>query len=172
GRGQRGRLAAVMRVGGRRGLLERGEPLGAGIDQAEIGGVAGGERVEAIDRNIVLARGGAQRKQPFLDPLKLARIVVGGGKRRLEVCTRVIERGERGIERLRRRLDQRRRLRRAALEPTDRGRERRYRGLRARHPLLGVAQIARHLLRLHHGGALFGERRLLRRRGGQPRQLL
>ena len=51
--------------------------LRAGIDAAEIGGIAGGKRIELVDRHIVLARGGAQGEQPLLDFFKLAWVVVG-----------------------------------------------------------------------------------------------
>ena len=46
-----------------------------------------------------------------------SRIVVGGAQRRFEMAARLVERGQRGVERLHGRLDQRRRLRGAALQP-------------------------------------------------------
>ena len=64
-------------------LLQLREPLGAGVDQSEIGLVAARERAELVDRNVVFAPGGAQREQPLLDALELARIVVGGAQRLL-----------------------------------------------------------------------------------------
>ena len=157
-------LAGVRRkarLGLLRGLFQRREPLGAGIDQREIGGIALGERVERIDRRIVFAARGAQRKQPLLDPLQLLRIVIGDAQRVLEMRARLVERVERGVERLHGGLDQRRRLRAAPLQPPHRGRQRRHRRARARDRLVGIAQVARDLLGLHHAGAPVGERGLL-----------
>ena len=85
---------------------------------------------------------------------------------------RLLERVERGVERLHRRLDQRRRMRGAALEPAHRRRERRHRRLRARDRIVRLAQVARDLLDLHHGGAPLGERGLLRRLRAEPAQFL
>ena len=110
-RRERGGRRAVTRLRLARRGFERGQPLGAGIDEAEIGGIARRQRVELVDRHVVLARRRPQREQPLLDPLELARIVVGRAQRRLEMRARVFERRERRIERLHRRLDQRRRLR-------------------------------------------------------------
>ena len=98
--------------------------------------------------------------------------MVGGAQRRLEMRARLLERGERGVERLHRRIDQRRRLRGTALEPPQRRRQRRHRRLRARHRLVGVAQVARDLLDRHHGGAALGQRGLLVALRRQPRELL
>ena len=44
-----------MRVGSTRGGFEGGEALGSGIDKAQVGGVAGGKRIEPINRDIVFA---------------------------------------------------------------------------------------------------------------------
>ena len=134
--------------------------------------MAAGQRLELVDRHVVFARGGAQREQPLLDLLELARIVVGRPQRGVEMGAGVLDGGERRVERLHRRLDQRRRLGGAALEPAQRGRQRRRRRLRPRHRRMGVAQVARHLLGRHHGGAPLGERGLLRRLRRQPRELL
>ena len=44
-----------------------------------------GQRLEPVDRHVVFARGGAQREQPLLDLLELARIVVGRAQRGVEM---------------------------------------------------------------------------------------
>ena len=170
--GERRRRLAIALDASRRGLLERGELLGAGVDQRQVGGMARGQRIEAVDRHVVLARRGTQREQPLLDALELARIVVGGRERRLEMRARLVERGERGVERLHRRLDQRRRMRGAALEPPHRRRQRRHRRLRAGDRVMRLAQVARDLLDLHHGGAPLGERGFFRRLRAEPAQFL
>ena len=90
--------------------------------------------------------------------------MIGGPQRRLEMCARVLDRRERGVERLHGRLDQAAGLAGAAFELAQRRRQRGHRRLAAAHRLVGITQIARHLFRLHHGGALVGKRRLLRRR--------
>ncbi len=83
---------------------------------------------------------------------------------------RIVERRERGVDRLDGRLDQGRRLRLAALQPAHRGGQARHRRLGPGDRLVGVAQILCRLLGLHHGGAALRERRLLpgfRRERGQ-----
>ena len=79
-RRQRLRRLAIARRGRLRLLLQRGEPLGAGVDQRQIAGVAARQRRELVDRHIVLAPGGAQREQPLLDALELLRIVIGDAR--------------------------------------------------------------------------------------------
>ena len=75
---------------------------------------------------------------------------------------RLVERGERRVDRLHRRLDQRRRLRGAALQPAHRGGERRHRRLRAGDGSRCVTRrSSADLFRLHHRRAPFGERGLL-----------
>ena len=102
------------------GLFERGEALGAGIDQTKLGGIPGRKCIKLVDRNIVLARRCPQREQALLDLLEFTRVVVGRVQCRIEMSARVIERRERGIERLHRRFDQRRSLGGAALQPAHR----------------------------------------------------
>ena len=46
------------------------------------------QRREIVDRDIVLAAGRAQREQPLLDPVQLARIVIGGAQRGVEMAAR------------------------------------------------------------------------------------
>ena len=60
--------------------------------------MARGQRIEPVDRHVVFARRRAQREQPLLDAFELARIVVGGGERRLEMGARLVERVQRGVE--------------------------------------------------------------------------
>ena len=160
-RRERGGSSAIALRSLAGGGVEARQRLRAGIDAAEIGGIAGGKRIELVDRHIVLARGGAQGEQPLLDFFKLAWVVVGLPQRLLEVCARIFQRRERGIERARRRLDQRGRLGGAAFEPAQRRRQSRHRRGAPRHRVVRIAQIARDLLRRHHGGAARGERGLL-----------
>ena len=84
--GERLRGLPVARRNLARLLLQLREPLGAGVDQSEIGLVAAGERAELVDRNVVLAPCGAQREQALLHALELARIVIGGAQRLLEMA--------------------------------------------------------------------------------------
>ena len=88
-------------------------------------------------------------------------IVVRRAQRGFQMRAGLIQRGERGVDRLHHRLDQRRRLGGAALEPPDSSRERRHRRLRAGDAVVRGAQILGNLLRLHHAGAALGERGLL-----------
>ena len=110
----------------------------------------------------MLAGSRPQREQALLDALELARIVVGGAQRLIQMAARIVEGGQGGVERFHRRLDQGRRLRRAALQPAQRSGNRRHGRCRACHRLMRIAQVARHLLRLHHGGAPFCERGFFR----------
>ena len=82
------------------------------------------QRREIVDRHIVFAPRGAQREQPLLDAVELVRIVVGGEQRGIEMRARLIERGQRRVERLHGRIDQRRRLAAPPLQPPQRRRER------------------------------------------------
>ena len=152
---------AVIGLGGARRRLQRLELLLAGVDQRDIGPVAGGERGQLVHRRIVFAACRAQREQPLLDALELGRIEVGGAQRGFEMAAGVVQRAERGIERLHRRLDQLRRLRLAPLQAADDAGQRRNGGIGAGDHLMGVAQILGHLFGLHHDGAPLGERRLL-----------
>ncbi len=99
-------------------------------------------------------------------------IVGRGGQRLLDVAARLVERGERRIERLHRRLYIERRLGVAALQPPHRRRQHWDRRLRARHHRFGLAQILGDLFRLHHAGAAAGERGLLARLRRELRQFL
>ena len=76
---------------------------------------------------------------------------------------RLFQRVEREVERFDRRLDQRRRLGRAALEPADGRGERRHSRVGAGERVVRLAQVLGDLLRLHHGGAPLGEHGLLAR---------
>ena len=131
-----------------------------------------GERREIVDRDVVFAARRAQREQPLFDAVELVRIVVCGGKRGIELRAGFIERGQRRIERLHRRIDQRRRLRPPPLQPAQRGRQRGNRRTLAGHRLMRIAQILRDLVGRHHGGALLGERALLACFRLQPREFL
>ncbi len=74
---------------------------------------------------------------------------------------RLLQPIERGIERLDHRLDQRRRLGLAALQPAQRAGDRGHRRFVAADDVMRLAQIFGHLLDLHHGGAPLGERGFL-----------
>ena len=165
-----GGLFVTLRSRARLGI-ERREPLGPGIDEREVGGMARGKRGELVDRHIVFARGRAQRKQPLLDALELARIAVGNAQGLFEVCARLLQRGEGGIERLDRRPDQGLRLFGPAFEPAQGRGEHRHR-LAAGKRLMRGAQILGDFFRLHHRRAPIGKRGLLARLRRKARQLL
>ena len=131
-----------------------------------------GERGQLVDRHVVFAPRGAQREQPLLDALEFGRIEIGGAQRRFEMAAGFLQRVERGIERLHRRLDQARRLRCAPLQPADDAGERRHGRIGAGDRLMGVAQVLGHLLGLHHDGAALGERGLLARLRGKRAEFL
>ena len=170
--GQSRRGFCIDGIGLARRRFEPLQFLRARIERSEIGGMLGGKRREIVDRDIVFAARGAQRKQPLLDAVELVRIVIRGNERCVELRARVIERGQRRIERLHRRIDQRGRLRPTSLQPAQRGRQRGDRRALAGHRLMRIAQILRDLVGRHHGGALFGERALLAGFRLQPRELL
>ena len=88
-------------------------------------------------------------------------------QRMFEMPVRFVQSVERRVDRFDDRLDQRRCLSGAALEPPHRGRERRHRRLRPGNGFLGRTQILGGFFRLHHGGAPVGERSLLARLGGE-----
>ena len=153
------RAVALVGLGG--GGFQLLQLIRAGIDQRDVGGEFGGQRREPVDRRRIFARGGAQRKQPLLDALQLGRIEIGRDQRGAEMLVGLFQRVDRDVDRLHRRLDQRRRIGGAAFQPAHRGRQRRHRRMRAADRLLRLAQVAGDLLALHHGGAAFGERGLL-----------
>ena len=70
------------------------------------------------------------------------------------------------------RLDQRRRLRCAALQPPHRGRQRRHRRLRPGDGFVRRPQILGDFFGLHHGGAPLGERGLLAGLRAKPAELV
>ena len=131
-----------------------------------------GQRVEVVDRRIVLAARGAQREQPLLDALQLLRVMVGRAQRLLEMAARLLERVEGRVERLHRRLQQAGRLRGAALQPAHRRRQRRHRRGAAGHGVVRLAQIARDLLALHHLGAALRQRGFFARLRGELGEFL
>ena len=148
--GQRLRRRAIARSRCFRFALQRGEPLGAGIDQGEIAIVAVRQRGELVDRHIVFASGGAQREQTLLDPIELGRVVFGDPQRVLKLGAGFVQRGERSIDRFDRRLDQRRCLGGAAFQAAHRGGERRHQRVRSGDGLVRGAQIVGDFFRLHH----------------------
>ncbi len=153
-------------------LLQRREPLGAGIDQRQVAFVAARQRRELVDRYIIFAAGRAQREQPLLDAFELGRIEVGHAQRMFEMRARLIQRGQRRVDGFDHRLDQRRRLRRAALQPPHRGRQRRHRRLRSGDGFERRPQILGGFFGLHHGGAALGERGLLAGLRAEPAELV
>ena len=135
---------AALRIVRVRLARRRFEPLQflrAGIERREIGGMLRAQRREIVDRDVVFAPRGAQREQPLLDAVELARIVIGGAQRGIEMRARFIERGQRRIERLHGRIDQCGRLRAPPLQPPQRRRERGNRRTVARDRIVRVAQI-------------------------------
>ncbi len=79
------------------------------------------------------------------------------------MSARFVNGGQRGVQRLDCGICETRRLRGATLKSADGGGEARHRRRIARHGVIGIAQIARDLLRLHHRRAAFGKRGLLAR---------
>ena len=129
---QRQRLLAVGRQRLGDGRLERLQPLAADIDVGEPRGELRGDRREIVDRDLMLAAGGAQRKEPLFAPLQFVLIEVAGADRRFEPAARLLQIVERRAERCDGRLKQARKLRRLPLEPPrearrDRGSARRRR---------------------------------------------
>ena len=117
--GERAGGGAIVGFGLRGRGHQRLEPLLAGVDQRDIGFVARRQRRQFVDRHVVFAPGRAQREQALLDAFEFGRIEIGGAQRLLEVAAGFLQCGERGVERLHRRLDQARGLRRAPLQPAD-----------------------------------------------------
>ncbi len=171
-RRQFGCRCAIAPVGLGRGCLQLFQLVGAGIDQRHIGGVFGGKRRQAIDRGRIFARGGAERKQPLLDPLQLGRVEIGRDQRGTEMLVGLFQRVDGDIDRSHRRFDQRRRIGGTAFQPAYRGRQRRHRRMVTADRLLRLAQIAGDLLALHHRGAAFGERGFLAVLGRQRLQFV
>ena len=129
---------------------------------ATIGGVVRGQRREVVDRRGVLAR---RRRAARTAAPRSARARADRNRPRASAgsrcCVGLVERVERGVERLDRRLDQRRRLparrssRRTAADSAGTGE------CCAADRLVRLAQIAGDLLGLHHGGAALGQRGFL-----------
>ena len=143
-------------LGGADGRLQRLEPLLAGVDQRDIGLVAGGERGQFVHRRIVFAAGGAQRKQPFLNALELGWIesaARSAASRWPRVSSSALSAASSAFtvgsincgacvwRRSRRRMT-----------PDSAGTEE----LAPAMDLMRVAQILGHLLALHHDGASLG----------------
>jgi hypothetical protein len=170
----RSRTVALVGLGG--GGLEIFQPIGAGVDQRDVGGVFRGQRREAIDRRGIFARCRAQREQPLLDALELRRIEVGCDQRGVEVLVGLLQRVDGGIDRLHGGLDQRRRIGRTPFEPADRRRQCRHRRVISAHGVQCLAQIGGNLLALHHARAALCQhgflavlgRKLLQLVGGMP----
>ena len=169
-RRERGGGGAVALPRLARGGFERGEPLGAGIDQAEIGGVAGGERVELVDRHVVFAR--RPRAARTAAP-RSARARADRGRRRAAPASRCARASSSAVSAASSAFTAgsisagacaaRRSSRRTAAASAGTG------DCAAGHRLVRVAQIAGDLLGLHHGGAPLGERGLFRRFRREPR---
>ena len=131
-----------------------------------------GQRRQIVDRHIVFARRRAQREQPLLAALQLVGVVIGGAQGGFQMRPRLFQPGQRGIERLDHRLDQRRRLRLTALQPAQRAGDGAHRRLLATDDIVRLAQVFGDLLDLHHVGAPLRERRLLARLGAELAELV
>ena len=166
--GERLGRGAVIGFGRARRRLQAFKLLLAGVDQRDVGLVARGQRRQLVHRHVVFAPCRTQREQPLLDALELGRIEIGGAQRGFQMAAGFLQRAKRGVERLHRRLDQRGRLRAAPLQPADDAGKRRHVRIGAGDHLVRVAQVFRHLLGLHHGGAPRGERGFLSRLGAKP----
>ncbi len=161
-RRQRLRRGAIARQSLCGFALQRGEPLGAGIDQSEIAFVAVGQRGKLVDRHIVFASGGAQREQALLDALEFLRIVFGDAQRLLRAALRASSSAvsARSIALTAGSISAgacaaRRSRRRTAVAKGGTGEFGPDDGVERRTQILGD------FFRLHHRGAAFGERRLL-----------
>ena len=152
--------------------LQRRELLLAGVDRRDIRGEAVAQGREVVGRNVMLPRGGPERKEALLGLLQVAGVELGRAQRRFQGGLRLVDGDERGVERAHAGLDQRRRLRRAPFKLAHRGRERRSRRPLPRDGVIGVVEVLRHLLGLHHHEPPVGERRLFAGLRGQRRQFL
>ena len=95
-----------VRLGLGRGLEQNFQPLLAGVDQRDVVVVFLRQRGEIVDLDIVFAGGGAQREQPLFVLFQFDRIEIGGAQSGFEMGAGFVQRIERGVERLGRRLDQ------------------------------------------------------------------
>ena len=135
------RLAAVARAGGerarrpsiaparRRRAPSRARPaLLALVERGEVAAKRSRSAASSSAGHVVFAGRGPQREQPLLGPLQLARIEVGRARC---ACSRAARASSSALSAASSafdaRLDQLRRLRAAALQPAQRGRERRHR---------------------------------------------
>ena len=84
--------------------------IGAGVDQRHVGGIFRGQCRQPIDRRRIFARRGAQREQPLLDAFQFGGIEIRRDQRRVQMLVGLLQRVDRGIDRLHRGLDQRRRI--------------------------------------------------------------
>ena len=166
------RGVAVTHIGFISGRFELLQLLRAGIDQRDIGGVFRGQRGEPIDRRRIFAGSCAQCEQPFLDALEFCGVEISRGNRCGEMLVGLLQRVDRGVDRLDRRLDQGGRIGGPALQPAHCRRQRRHRRMIAADRLLRLAQIGCDLLALHHRGAPFGEHGFLAVLGRQRFQFL
>jgi hypothetical protein len=171
---QRVGAAGVQLPGVARRLRQLDEPRFSGVERGEIGGEFFGQRRQGLDRAGIFAPRAAQGEQPLLDALQLARIEIRLAQGRLDHRLRGVERDDGRVERLHRRLDQRRRLRRPPLQPAHHARQHGNRR-RDRPPTASCASrnSAVDLLGLHHAPCAGPRvRLLLARRRGEARQLL
>ena len=98
GQAQRLAVVSIARAGGL--LLERAQPLLAGIEIGEVGGMESRSCGEVVDRHGILARRGAQRKQPLLGAFQQLRVELARPHRRLDRGLRRVERDQAAIDRL------------------------------------------------------------------------
>ena len=143
----------------------------AGLDRRYALGDAAREVGQGVDADAVLSGKAAQREQPLLDVLQLPRIEIGGVQRRFERLLGEPERVERAGERAQRRVEQLASLRRAALQPARRLRQRPDDGMIALENAERVAQIDRDLFRPLHRQPPLGEALFLARFRREFRQL-
>ena len=145
------------RLGNAKSRIQLLQLLFAGVEIGEIGNHPHGQRRKRRHRHRIFARGGAQRKQPLLDPLQFLRIVFGLAERRLHCHLRIGELIERRVEQLHGVFEQARRLMALALQPAhQRGDMRHGRGI-AVQEFGGFGDIDGDALGLHHPRAAVGK---------------
>ena len=120
----------------------------------------------------MLAAHRPQREQALLATLELLGIEGAGLERVLDLAGCALDRIDRLVQRLDARLEQRRRLRQAALQPAREGKHERHDGGFAGQVIARVANVGRDLLTLHHRLAARGKRLFLVRLDGEFAELL
>ena len=120
----------------------------------------------------MLAAHRPQREQTLLATLELLGLEGAGLERALDLASGALDRVDRFIQRFDARLEQRRRLRQAALQPAREGEHERQDGGFAGQVVTRVANVGCDLLALHHHLPARGERLFLIWLDGEAGKLL